>query len=191
MTFGLGAMTDSGKLVLVGRVAGAFGVKGEVRVSAYTETPLSLLQYRELKREDGSPGLTLVSGRAAKTDFIGKAEEIATKEEADALRGLRLFVAREAMPAPDEDEFYLSDLIGLAAVTPEGETLGKVKAVHDFGAGDILEIAPARGATWYLSFTRATVPEVDIAGGKIVAVRPGEVSAQSPGGEAPDDEGEV
>lgn len=184
-------MPDSGKLVLVGRVAGAFGVKGEVRISAYTETPLALLQYRLLRREDGSPGLTLERGRAAKNDFIGTASEIATKEQADALRGLRLFVAREDMPEPDEDEFYLSDLIGLAAVTPEGKTLGRIKAVHDFGAGDILEIAPPRGATWYLTFTRQTVPEVDIAGGRIVALRPAEVSDDRPPGAADDQDDEA
>lgn len=176
------------KLVLVGRIAGAFGVKGEVRISAYTETPLALLQYRLLKREDGSPGLTLVSGRAAKSDFIGTAKEIATKEQADALRGLRLYVARADMPEPDEDEFYLSDLIGLAAVSPEGEALGRIKAVLDFGAGDILEIAPPRGATWYLAFTRATVPEVDLAGGRLVVIRPGEVSDDRPQGAADEDE---
>jgi 16S rRNA processing protein RimM len=180
-------MTDSGKLVLVGRIAGAFGVKGEVRISAYTETPLALLQYRLLKREDGSPGLTLVRGRAAKNDFIGTASEIATKEQADALRGLRLFVARRDMPQPEEDEFYLSDLIGLSVVTPQGEAIGRIKAIHDFGAGDILEIAPPRGATWYLTFTRQTVPEVDVAGGRVVAVRPAEVSDDRPPGAADDE----
>jgi len=180
-------MTGASKLVLVGRVAGAFGVKGEVRVSAYTETPLALLKYRELKREDGSPGLTLVSGRASKSDFIGTAKEIGAKEEADALRGLRLFVARADMPEPEEDEFYLSDLIVVTAVDPEGAVLGKVKAVLNHGAGDILEIEPGRGSTWYLPFTRECVPTVDIGGGKIVAVRPAEVSDDRPQGPADDD----
>jgi 16S rRNA processing protein RimM len=164
------------KLVLVGRLAGAFGVKGEVRLAAYTETPAALLAYRDLKREDGSPGLTVLSGRVAQSDLIGRVREIATKEEADALKGLRLYVARRALPEPEEDEFYLTDLIGLAAVTADGEALGKVKSVQDFGAGDILEIEPAIGATWYLPFTREAVPEVDIGGGRIVAVRPAEVS---------------
>ena len=173
------------KLILVGRVAGAFGVKGEVRVTAYTADPKALLGYRDLLRADGSPGLTLLSGRVQKGDVVGRAKEIATKEEADALRGLLLHVPRESLPAPDEDEFYLADLIGLSAVTPEGETLGKVKTVQDFGAGDILEIDPARGgASWYLPFTRECVPEVDLSGGKIVAVRPVEVSAQNPAGES-------
>src|ERR1700753_2707551 len=127
------------KLVLVGRVAGAFGVKGEVRVTAYTAEPKALLAFRDFKRQDGSPALTLLAARTQKRDLIGRAKEIATKEEADALRGLLLHVPREALPEPEEDEYYLTDLIGMAVVTPAGETLGKVKAVHDFGAGDLLE----------------------------------------------------
>jgi 16S rRNA processing protein RimM len=169
-------MATSPKLILVGRVAGAFGVKGEVRVTAYTASPQALLEYRDLKRKDGSPGLTLLSGRAQKGDLVARAKEVSTKEEADALRGLLLHVPREALPEPDEEEYYLTDLIGMTAVTPEGETLGKIKAVQDFGAGDILEIDPGRGPTWYLPFTRECVPEVDIPGGRIVAIRPAEVS---------------
>ncbi|MGZ3312936.1 MAG: ribosome maturation factor RimM [Caulobacteraceae bacterium] len=169
------------KLILVGRVAGAFGVKGEVRLSAYTAQPEALLAYRDLVRQDGSPGLTLLSGRAQKGDLVARVKEVATKEQADALRGLLLHVPREALPEPDEDEYYLTDLIGMAAVTPEGQTLGRVKAVQDFGAGDILEIDPGRGgATWYLLFTRACVPEVDIAGGKVTVVRPAETSEREP-----------
>jgi 16S rRNA processing protein RimM len=166
------------KLVLVGRVAGAFGVKGEVRLTAYTGRPEALLAYRDLVRQDGAPGLTLLSGRAQKGDLVARAKEVTTKEEADALRGLLLHVPREALPEPEADEYYLTDLIGLLAVTPAGETLGKVKAVQDFGAGDILEIDPGRGPTWYLPFTRDCAPEVDIAGGKVVVVRPAEVSDQ-------------
>ena len=173
-------MTAAPKLVLVGRVAGAFGVKGEVRVTAYTADPKALLGYRDLVRPDGSPGVTLLSGRPQKGDLIARAKEISTKEEADALRGLLLNVPREALPKPEEDEYYLTDLIGMTAVTPEGETIGKVKAVQDFGAGDILEIDPGRGATWYLPFTRECVPEVDIGGGRIVAVRPAETSEREP-----------
>jgi 16S rRNA processing protein RimM len=171
-------MTASSKLILVGRVAGAFGVKGEVRVTAYTARPDALLAYRDLLRQDGSPGLTLLSGRTQKGDLVARAREIATKEEADALRGLLLHVPREALPEPDEDEYYLTDLIGMACVTPDGEALGKVKAVQDFGAGDILEIDPGRGQTWYLPFTRECVPDVNIAGGTVTVVRPAEVSDQ-------------
>ena len=168
-------------LILVGRVAGAFGVRGEVRISAYTEAPLALLGYRTLLREDGSPALTLATARAVKDGIVARAPEIDSKEAADALRGLRLYVARSALPDPEEDEFYLADLIGLDAHAPDGGRLGKVKAVHDFGAGDILEIDPGEGrATWYLPFTREAVPEVRIGEGLLTAVRPEEVSERDP-----------
>ena len=165
------------RLICVGRVAGAFGVRGELRINAYTEEPLALLRYRDLRRKDGSPGLTLTAARAAKGGVIARAREIATKEEADALRGLQLHVPRDALPPPEEDEFYLADLIGLAAETPAGEPLGRVKAVHDFGAGDVLEIHPGEGRpTWYAPFTRAIVPAVRIGDGRLTVVRPEETS---------------
>ena len=146
-------------LILVAQVSGAFGVQGEVRVTAQTEDPLSLLAYSPLKRADGSPGLTLITGRAVKGALIGRAKEIATREQAQALRGLRLYIEREALPAPDEDEFYLADLVGLSVQSSAGEALGAVKAVQNFGAGDLLEIAPADGsAPWWAPFTKAAVP---------------------------------
>ena len=162
------------RLILVGRVAGAFGVKGEVRITAYTDDPVALVRYRELVREDGSPGLTLTTGRAQKGALVGRAREIATREEAEALRGLQLYVPRAVLPAPEEDEFYLADLIGLRAVGLDGAELGRIKSVQNFGAGDLLEIAPASGPTWWLPFTLEAVPEVRIADGVVVAVRPPE-----------------
>jgi 16S rRNA processing protein RimM len=162
------------RLILVGRVAGAFGVKGEVRITAYTDDPAALVRYRELVREDGTPGLSLTAGRPHKGALVGRAKEIATREDAEALRGLQLYVPRSALPAPDEDEFYLADLIGLRAVSPDGAELGHVKSVQNFGAGDLLEIAPPSGPTWWLPFTRDAVPEVRIADGVVVAVRPAE-----------------
>lgn len=162
-------------LILVGRVAGAFGVRGDVRVTAYTEDPGALLDYRDLKRKDGSPALTLLSGRVQKAEVIGRAREVETREQAEALRGLELYVAREALPPPEEDEFYLADLIGLAARSPQGEAIGTIRSVQDFGAGDLLEIAPAGGGTtWWLPFTREAVPDVKPAEGYVVAVRPQE-----------------
>jgi 16S rRNA processing protein RimM len=163
-------------LIQVGRVAGAFGVRGEVRLTAYTEDPLALVSYRTLLRQDGSPGLTVIQGRPAKGGLVCRCPEIETKEQADALRGLRLYVPRAALPEPDEDEYYLTDLIGLSVETPEGAPLGTIKSVQDFGAGDILEITPAEGGpTWYLPFTREAVPAVNIAEGRVVAVRPEEI----------------
>jgi len=162
------------RFILVGRVAGAFGVKGEVRITAYTDDPAALLRYRDLMRADGSPALTLTGGRAQKGALVGRAKQIASREDAEALRGLELYVSRDALPEPDEDEFYLADLIGLAAVSPDGAEIGRIKDVRNFGAGDLLEIAPAAGPTWWSPFTREAVPEVRIAEGIVVVVRAAE-----------------
>lgn len=168
-------------LVLVGQVAGGFGVRGEVRVTAWTADPMALLSYGPLLRADGSVGLTLTSARPDKSGVVGRAKEIATREQADALRGLKLFVPRDRLPEPEEDEFYLTDLIGLEARDPEDTVLGRVKSVQNFGAGDMLEIAPAAGGpTWYLPFTRAAAPELHIAEGWLRVVRPAEVGEREP-----------
>ena len=167
--------------VLVGRVAGAFGVRGEVRITAYTEDPLSLLRYRVLTREDGAPALTLQTARAVKGAVIGRAAEVSSKEAADALRGLRLYVPREVLPPPEEDEFYLTDLIGSDAATPDGAPLGQVKAVHNFGAGDVLELDPGRGRpTRLIPFTHEAVPEVRLAERRVIVVPPQEVGEREP-----------
>jgi 16S rRNA processing protein RimM len=167
-------MTD--RLIQVAVVGGAFGVRGEVRITTYTDDPMAIAEYRDLLRQDGSAALTVLSARPAKAGVVARVKEIATPEQADALRGLKLFVARDALPpTEDEDEFYLADLIGLSIESPAGETIGKVKDVHNFGAGDLLEVTPAGGGpTWWLPFTREAVPEVRIGEGRIVAVRPEE-----------------
>jgi len=166
----------SSDLIQVGRVAGAFGVRGEVRITSFTAEPLALVDYKDLKREDGAVALTLTSGRPAKGGIVARAREVETREQAEALRGLKLYIPRSALPEPDEDEFYVTDLVGLSVVDPAGEPLGRIKSVQDFGAGDLLEIAPAEGgATWYLPFTRDAVPDVRLADGVVVGVKPDEV----------------
>lgn len=166
----------SDNLILVGRVAGAFGVRGEVRITSYTEEPTALLDYKTLLRESGAPGLTLTAGRAAKGVVVARAKEVATREEAEALRGLKLYIPRAALPEPEEDEFYVADMVGLDVVTLEGDLLGQVKSVRDFGAGDLLEVQPQGGGeSWWLPFTKEAVPEVQMDAGRIVAVRPDEV----------------
>jgi 16S rRNA processing protein RimM len=161
-------------LIMVGRVAGGFGVRGEVKITTYTEEPMSLAGFKALLRQDGSPALTIVSARVAKEGLVTRCKGIETKDAADALRGLRLYVPRDSLPEPDEDEFYLTDLVGLAVRhVSENTLLGSVKSVQNFGAGDLLEIQPALGGqTWFLPFTRAAVPEVKLAERLIVADPP-------------------
>jgi 16S rRNA processing protein RimM len=165
----------SDDLILVGRVAGAFGVRGEVRITSFTADPLALVDYKDLLREDGSVGLTVLGGRVAKGGVVVRTGEIETRDQAEAARGLKLYIRRDSLPPPeDEDEFYVADLVGLAVATAEGESLGRVKSVHDFGAGDLLEIEPAQGPSWWLPFTREAVPEVRMADRQIIAVKPEE-----------------
>ena len=177
-------------LILVGRVAGAFGVRGELRIATYTEDPLTLTKFKALTRQDGSPALTLTTARVAKDGVVARCVGVETKEAADALRGLRLYVPRAALPEPDEDEFYLADLIGLPVRhTATNELLGTIKSVQNFGADDLLEITPALGGqTWYLPFTRTAVPEVKIAEGLVLADPPALVG--EPEGPDEDDDAE-
>lgn len=167
------------RLLQVARVAGAFGVRGEIRITTFTEDPLALATYRVLRREDGSPVLTITAARAVKGAVIARAEGVDTRDQAEGLRGLKLFIAREALPAPDEDEFYHADLIGLSIETTQGEPMGKVKTIQDFGAGDLIEVQPPMGASWWLPFTREAVPEVRISEGKLIAIRPAEIDGDA------------
>ena len=163
------------RLILVAQVGGAFGVRGEVKITAYTAEPQTLLNYRDLKREDGSPGLTLLTGRPAKAGLVARAQEITTPEQADAMRGLMLYVDRDLMPPPDEDEFYLADLVGIEARDIAGAKIGKVISVQNFGADDLLEIKPQIGASWWLPFTREAAPQVNIGERWLTVVPPNEI----------------
>lgn len=177
-------------LILVGRVAGGFGVRGDVKITTYTEDPKSLAGFKALLRQDGSHALTITSARVAKEGLVARCPGIETKEAADALRGLRLYVPRSALPEPDEDEFYLTDLVGLPVRhVSDNALLGSVKSVQNFGAGDLLEIQPALGGqTWFLPFTRAAVPEVKLAERLILADPPALVGEpEGPAAEAEDD----
>ena len=173
-------MTEA-KLVLVGHVSGGFGVRGEVRIHTYTADPMALTAYGPLLRADGTVALTVQSARPTKDGVVARIKEIATKEQADALRNMKLFVPRERLPDTEEDEFYLTDLIGLECRDPDDAVIGTVKAVQNFGADDILEIAPAAGGpTWYLPFTREAAPEIHIADGWLRVVRPVEIEGDEP-----------
>lgn len=159
--------------VCVGAIAGAFGVKGEVRVKSFCSTPEDIIRYAPLYTEDGSRSFTLKLTRPVTGGLGMRLSGVATKEEADALKGVTLWADREKLPSLPDDEFYHADLIGLEVVDTGGAVLGRVRAVHNHGAGDILEIfGPGRKQALLLPFTRAAVPTVDLAAGRIVADPP-------------------
>jgi 16S rRNA processing protein RimM len=166
--------------ICIARIGAAHGVRGAVKLWTFTEDPLAVKQYGPLVTKDGARSFEVASAREAKGHLVATLKGIATREEAERLNGLELYIAREKLPATEEDEYYHADLIGLAAVTPANEPLGRVTAIHNFGAGDIIEIAPAHGATMLLPFTNAVVPTVDLAGGRVVIELPEEVEGDNP-----------
>lgn len=159
-------------LVLLGAIAGAFGVRGEVRVRCFTADPAGLCAYGPLFDKSGGLILTPKKWRAIKDGLAITAPEIKDREAAEALKGTGLYVPRAALPAAEEDEFYHVDLIGCRVETPDGVSLGAVIAVQDFGAGELLEIAGADAKTLFIEFTRAAVPVVDLAKRLIIAETP-------------------
>lgn len=162
-------------LILLARIGAAHGVKGEVRVKAFTAVAADIAAYGPLEAADGRRFEVAALRPAAGTQadmLVVRFKEVADRTAAEALNGLDLFVPRDRLPPAEEDEFYHSDLVGVVAVLPSGETLGTVVAVQNFGAGDILEVAPPRGPNLMLPFTRAVVPEVDVAAGRLTVVPP-------------------
>jgi len=163
----------SDDLICVGAIAGAYGVRGELRVKSFCAVPEDIETYRPLTTEDGTKAFHLALIRPVKNGFVARIAEIATKEQADALKGTALFATRAQLPGLPDDEFYHADLIGLAVLDTGGAALGHVKSVVDHGAGDLLEIQRAGGsATVFLPFTRAAVPTVDLAAGRLIADPP-------------------
>jgi 16S rRNA processing protein RimM len=161
--------------ICVARIGAAHGVRGAVKLWTFTEDPLAVKRYGPLVTKDGARSFEIATAREAKGHLVATLKGIATREEAERLNGLELYVAREKLPATDENEYYHADLIGLAAVSAANEPLGRVTAIHNFGAGDIIEIAPPHGATMLLPFTNAVVPTVDLAGGRVVIELPAEI----------------
>jgi 16S rRNA processing protein RimM len=161
--------------ICVARIGAAHGVRGAVKLWTFTEDPLAVRHYGPLTTKDGARQFELTHVREAKDHLVATLKGIATREDAERLNGLELYIARDKLPETDEDEYYHADLIGLAAVNAADEPLGRVVAIHNFGAGDIIEIAPAKGATMLLPFTNAVVPTVDLAGGRVVIELPQDV----------------
>jgi 16S rRNA processing protein RimM len=175
--------------ICVARIGAAHGVRGAVKLWTFTEDPLAVTRYGPLATKDGLRQFELAQAREAKDHLVATFKSVTTRNEAERLNGLELYVARNKLPATDEDEYYHADLIGLAAITTTGEPLGKVIAIHNFGAGDIIEIAPPAGTTIMLPFSNAVVPTVDIPSGRVTIALPEEIEVrdgEAPGTTAPD-----
>ena len=172
--------------ICIARIGAPHGVRGAVKLWTFTEDPFAVQSYGPLLTKDGARSFEIATAREAKGHLVATLKGIATREDAERLNGIELYIARERLPATGENEYYHADLIGLAAVTTANEPLGRVLAIHNFGAGDIIEIAPPQGATMLLPFTNAIVPTVDLAGGRVVIELPGEIM-----GDTPDDNGTI
>jgi 16S rRNA processing protein RimM len=164
--------------ICVARIGAPHGVRGAVKLWTFTEDPLAVKRYGPLMAKDGARQFEVTHAREAKDHLVASFRGVTTREEAEKLNGIELYIAREKLPATDDDEYYHADLIGLAAVTSANEPLGRVIAIHNFGAGDIIEIAPPQGVTMLLPFTNAVVPTVDLKGGRVVIELPQEIEGE-------------
>lgn len=163
-------MTDR---ICIGAIAGSFGVRGEVRLKSFTARPEDIAAYGPLATGDGATSYSVTLTGRTKNGFTARLGGVTTKEQAEALRGVRLYLDRDRLPNLPDDEFYHADLIGLAVYDTGGSLLGKVKSVLNHGASDLLEIqAEGTGEPVLLPFTRAAVPTVDLSAGRIVADPP-------------------
>ena len=162
--------------ICVARIGAAHGVRGEVKLWSFTEDPAAVASYGPLESEDGKRRIEIEALRPAKDHFVARIAGVADRDAAERLRNLELYIPRERLPEIEEaDTFYHADLIGLQAVTPDGENIGTVVAVHNFGASDVVEIKPTEGGEPLLiPFTNATVPEIDLDARRIVVIPPAE-----------------
>jgi 16S rRNA processing protein RimM len=174
------------RLIPLGLFGAAHGVRGELRVKSYTQDPKAIGAYGDLTDKAGEKTFRFAALRLVKDDMlVVRLAGIGSREEAEKLNGVALFARRSQLPPPSDDEFYHDDLVGLEAVTREGDALGRVVALRNFGAGDILEIAPpTAGDTLLLPFTKAVAVEVDFGRGCIVIVPPHEIDGEESGGES-------
>src|SRR5258708_4099350 len=174
-------MSSVSQQICVARIGAPHGVRGAVKLWTFTEDPMAVTRYGPLATKDGARKFEVANAREAKGHLVAMLKGVATREDAERLNGVELYVPREKLPATDADEYYHADLIGLSAVNAAFEPIGRVVAIHNFGAGDIIEIAPAaNGATMLLPFSNAVVPAVDLAAGRVVIELPGQVEGDDP-----------
>ena len=161
------------EMICVGVIAGAYGVRGEVRLKSFTAEATAIADYAPLTSEDGTKSFSVAIVRAVKGGLVVRLSDVSTKEEADDLKGLQLFAPRDRLPSLPEDEYYYNDLIGLEVRDTGGTVLGHVKSVQNHGATDLLEIhGPGLKDTVLLPFTRDNVPTVDLSSGRVVVDPP-------------------
>jgi 16S rRNA processing protein RimM len=166
--------------ICVARIGAPHGIRGAVKLWTFTEDPLAVMSYGQLRTKDGGRAFEVATAREAKGHLVATLKGVATREDAERLNGVELYIAREKLPETDDDEYYHADLIGLAAVSTSDAPIGRVIAIHDFGAGTIIEIAPPEGNSLLLPFSNAVVPVVDIKGGRVVIEMPGEIDGDEP-----------
>jgi 16S rRNA processing protein RimM len=164
--------------ICIARIGAAHGVRGAVKLWTFTEDPFAVKRYGPLSTKDGARQFEVTDAREAKGHLVATLKGVTTRDEAERLNGVELYIAREKLPATREDEYYHTDLIGLAAVTTADRPLGRVIAIYNFGAGDIMEIAPPQGATMLLPFTNAVVPTVDLKAGRVMIELPDEIEGE-------------
>ena len=154
--------------ICVARLGAAHGVRGEVKLWSFTADPAAVAGYGPFETADGRV-VEIEALRPAKEFFVARLKGVADRDAAERLRNAELFVPRDRLPAPESEEFYHADLIGLAVVDASGAALGSVVALHNFGAGDIIEVRRAESRdTVLLPFTQAAVPQIDVAAGRVV-----------------------
>jgi 16S rRNA processing protein RimM len=165
--------------ICVAQIGAPHGIRGEVKLKSFTADPLAVKDYGPLTNEDGTAQFEIEAVRPAKAHLVARLRGVNDRTAAERLTHLKLFIPRDRLPPPEPGEFYHADLIGLSAVTADGNEVGTVVAIHDFGAGDILELRPrAGGATLMLPFSDTYVPEVDVPGRRIVVAPPQDVTAK-------------
>ena len=156
----------------VGVVVGAHGVRGQFKVKPFTDQPKALDSYGPVWLEDDTKLSLKVKSVSPKGHVLVSAREVTTRDQADALRGIHLYIDRQSLPETADDELYHADLIGMAVATDAGQHLGEIIGIHDFGAGEIVEIRPATGSSFMLPFAKDYVAKIDSGLRQVVVAPP-------------------
>jgi 16S rRNA processing protein RimM len=155
-------------LIFVAQVSAAVGLQGEFKLLSFMEDPFSVLEYSPLLNDKGEPALVITKAREHKGTLVVRAQDVPDRTAADKIKGLKLYIDRADLPEAEEGEYYITDLIGMKAYDASGAEVGRVMNVDNFGAGDLLDIKPLEGPSFYLLFTDENVPEVDLGTRRIV-----------------------